>query len=253
MLTEQQISFWKTFGYLVFRNVFPQDEIDQIRRDHDAVMAEERNGEPFTGEQTQTVLWFVEHRTSLARLVDDERIYNKVEQLLGPGFIWSLSDGNYYVGDTQWHGGAGEPQVLNHIKVAIYPDTVTKDAGCLRVIPGSHIPEYQENLKLLRQQFDDSSSEPFGVPGDEVPAVALESQPGDMVFFSENIWHASFGGNAGRRMFTLIYYGNPDTEEKREYVSQFQERTTAMFHPHESFVNSTNPKIRDLVRVYSDL
>ena len=73
MLTEQQISFWKTFGYLVFRNVFPKDEIDQIRRDHDAVMAEERNGEPFTGEQTQTVLWFVEHRTSLARLVEKVR------------------------------------------------------------------------------------------------------------------------------------------------------------------------------------
>lgn len=253
MVTEQQISFWKTFGYLVFRNVFPKDEIDQIRHDFDAVMAKEQEGKLFTGEETQTILWFVEHSPSLARLVTDERIYNKVEQLLGPGFIWCLSDGNYYVGDTQWHGGAGEPQVLQSIKIAIYPDTVTRETGCLRVIPGSHIPEYQKGLKLLRQQFDDPSSKPFGVSGAEMPATALESQPGDMVFFSEDLWHSSFGGRSGRRMFTLIYYGNPDTEEKKEYIRQFRKRTQGMFHPHEMFVNSTNPKIRDLVHVYSEL
>ena len=100
MLTEQQQSFWKTFGYLVFRDVFPNDEIDQIRLDMDEVMAEERVGQPYTGEKTQTVLWFVEHRPSRARLADDDRVYNKVEQLLGPGFIWCESDDNYYVGDT---------------------------------------------------------------------------------------------------------------------------------------------------------
>ena len=253
MLTEQQVLFWKTFGYLVFRNVFPQDEIDQIRRDHDDVMAEERGGQSFNGKETQTVLWFVEQRPSLARLADDDRVYNKVEQLLGPGFIWCESDGNYYVGDTQWHGGDGEPQLLQHIKVAIYPDPVMRDTGSLRVIPGSHIPEYQKKLRNLREQFDDPSKEPFGVPGAEVPAVALESQPGDMVFFSENIWHSSFGGSPGRRMFTLIYYANPDNAEKKEYVRQFQKRTKAMFHPHDTFVNSDIPRIRNMVRVYAEL
>ena len=148
-MTEQQLSFWKTFGYLVFRDIFPNDEIDQIRLDMDEVMADERGGQPFNGEKTQTVLWFVEHRSSLARLAEDDRIYNKIEQLLGPGCIWCWSDGNYYVGDTQWHGGAGEPQILKHIKVAIYPDPVTMESGSLRVIPGSHIAEYQEKLTPL--------------------------------------------------------------------------------------------------------
>ena len=253
MLTDQQVSFWKTFGYLVFRDVFPQKEIDQIRRDQDDVMAEDREGRPFTGEETQTVLWFVEQRPSLARLAEDDRIYSRIERLLGPGFIWCESDGNYYVGDTQWHGGDGERQLLQMIKVAIYPDPVTRDTGSLRVIPGSHIPEYQERIKNLGEQIDDPSKEPFGVPGAEVPAVALESQPGDMVFFSENLWHSSFGGEPGRRMFTLIYFSNPDTDEKKEYVRQFQTRTKAMFHPHETFVNSDSPRIRDMVKIYEEL
>ena len=85
------------------------------------------------------MLWFVEHRSSLARLAEDDRIYNKIEQLLGPGCIWCLSDGNYYVGDTQWHGGAGEPQILKHIKVAIYPDPVTMESGRRAGIPDGKI------------------------------------------------------------------------------------------------------------------
>ena len=52
MVTEQQLSFWKTFGYLVFRDVFPDDEIDQISLDMDEVMEERRQGQPFTGEDT---------------------------------------------------------------------------------------------------------------------------------------------------------------------------------------------------------
>ena len=74
-----------------------------------------------------------------------------------------------------------------------------------------------------------------------------------MVFFSEDLWHASFGGGAGRRMFTLIYYGNLDTEEKREYVRQSQKKTKAMFHPHHTFVKSDSPRIRDMVGVYEEL
>ena len=39
--------------------------------------------------------------------------------------------------------------------------------------------------------------------GSEVPAVALETRPGDVVVFNHNLHHASFGGGQQRRMFTL--------------------------------------------------
>ncbi len=45
----------------------------------------------------------------------------------------------------------------------------------------------------------------FGLEPRDVPSFALESQPGDVVFFSHQLWHASFGGRSGRRMFTLNY------------------------------------------------
>ncbi len=254
MLTEEQAAHFRTFGFLVRRALFSSEEMKAIERDFDEVMAEERNGEPFTGEKSQTVLWFLEHRPSLTSLAEDDRIYNAVEQLLGPDFLWVLSDGNMYVGDTQWHSATdGAPPVLDHVKVVIYPDPLTEDTGCLRVIPGSHRPEYQQHLRALREQFDDPGKRPFGVVGADVPAYALESEPGDVVFTSENLWHASFGGRPGRRMFNMNYYENPTTAEQVQHVLDKSRMTKAMFHPHETFLNSERPRIRGMVRKYIEL
>ena len=253
MLTDDQVSHFRTFGFLVTPGALSTAEMDRIGPEFDEVMSEARNGESFTGEETQTMLWCVEQRKSLSWLAEDDRIYGAMEQLLGPGFIWVVSDGNLYVGDTQWHGGVGDRQILPHVKVAIYPDRVTADTGSLRVIPGSHLPEYQVRLKGLRSQFEDADERPFGLAGAEVPAFPLESTPGDVVFFSENIWHGSFGGGAGRRMFTLIYYANPETEEQQQYVRDQHKKLIAMFNPHESFLNSDRPRIRGMVQKYVEL
>jgi ectoine hydroxylase-related dioxygenase (phytanoyl-CoA dioxygenase family) len=43
----------------------------------------------------------------------------------------------------------------------------------------------------------------YGIHGRDVPAVALETQPGDLVLFNHNTKHAAFGGGARRRMFTM--------------------------------------------------
>ena len=254
MLSEDQLAHYKTFGFLVLRDILSPEEMTQIGRDFDEVMAEERGGAPFSGYESQSVLWFVEHRPSLYRLAEDDRIYNAMEQILGPDFLWVVSDANLYIGDTQWHGGDGNPPPVEHVKAVIYPDPLTSDNGCLRVIPGSHIPEYQRHLKVLSEQFEDPDQRPFGLSGAEVPAYPLETRPGDVVFISEGgIWHGAFGGNPGRRQFTLIYYEDPKTNEQVQYVRDFHQRTIAMFHPHETFLNSDRPRIRGMVQRYVEL
>ena len=240
-MDEQQLAFFRTFGFVVLRNVFSSGEMDSIREEFDEVLEDDRAGESFAGQETQTILWFIERRERLSGLADDDRIYLPIEQILGPGFIWVLSDGNLYVGDTQWHGGDGQPNALQHVKVAVYPDPVTRETGCLRVIPGSHRPEFQTHLSVLKGQYQDPAQMPFGLTGADIPAFPLESNPGDVVFFSENLWHGSFGGRTGRRMFTLIYYENPRTAVQIDYLRDSHSRTIGMFHPHETFLNSNRP------------
>lgn len=134
MLTDAQVAHFQTFGFLVLRNAFSSAEMDVIRDHFDEVMTANRDGTPFDGAKTQTVLWFAEQNPELARLAEDDRIYGPVGQLLGEDFIWVLSDGNLYVDDTQWHGGSGQSEerstaLSKHIKVAIYPDALTARLG----------------------------------------------------------------------------------------------------------------------------
>ena len=255
MLTEEQVAHFRTFGFVVQRQLFSPEEMEAISSDFDEVMGEAHKGEPFTGQKTHSVIWFLERKPSLTRLADDDRIYNVVEQLIGPDPLWVLSDAHLFVGDTQWHSATdGALPVLDHVKIVMYPDRLTKDTGCLRVIPGSHLPKYQRHLRPLKKQYDDpEGTQPFGVAGTDVPAYAFESQPGDVIFASENLWHASFGGSPGRRMFNMNIYENPTTDEQVQYIRDERPNNTAMFHPHEVFLNSDRPRIRGMVQKYVDL
>ena len=123
------------------------------------------------------------------------------------------------------------------IKVAFYLDPVGKDTGCLRVIPGAHRSPYHEKFwslhmdvpatvssfdsvrpKLLEMWeqatgdpgsgerfFSDPDMNHFKMAPRDIPSYPIESEPGDAVFFSHQMWHSSFGGKVGRRMFTLNF------------------------------------------------
>jgi ectoine hydroxylase-related dioxygenase (phytanoyl-CoA dioxygenase family) len=214
MLTEQQRTHFETFGFFVRRNALSPDETAEITRHFEEVLAEDRAGQSFDGDKRQALLGFVEQRAELIKLVEDDRVYGVIEQLLGPDFVWIGSDGNLYVGDTGWHPDNGTPE-YRRIKVAFYLDTVTKDSGCLRVIPGSHEPALADSLKANRPT-DDPTDSPYGLAASEIPAFPLESNPGDIVYFNQALWHASFGGRAGRRMFTLNFGAEPRIEADYE-------------------------------------
>ena len=258
MLSIQQKSHFDAFGFIAVRQLFSPDEVDVITREFDAAMLEDRGGKPFDGQKRQELSdWFC-GRPSVEYLTTDERIHGPIKQLLGPeSSMNDGNDGNFYVGDTGWHPdlgwdpsipqGKNDPEWIagrrgkNHyvpsIKVAFYLDPVSKESGCLRVIPGAHsnpfhdrlwslhknIPANAANLenvgpKLLEmwerdtgsleggnQLLSDPGVNHFGVDPREVPSYPIESEPGDAVFFSHQMWHSSFGGKVGRRMFTLNF------------------------------------------------
>jgi ectoine hydroxylase-related dioxygenase (phytanoyl-CoA dioxygenase family) len=214
-LSPEQRAFYDAFGFLVFRQLLSADEMHLISREAEEVLQEGLGGHPFTGQRRHMVLGFVEKRPRLTSLVEDDRVYEVIEELLGPDFVWITSDGNYYVGDTQWHPDAGGLLPGYHlIKVAFYLDPVRRGSGCLRVIPGSHREPFHSALKPLHQHRADPPAYPFGVTGEQVPAYPLESDPGDVVLFNQALWHASFGGGNRRRMFTLNFTAAPKTEEE---------------------------------------
>ena len=101
MLNGEEKARFEAFGYIVFREMFSRQEVDEFSREHKEILDEDRGGRSFIGERRHGVLAFAERRPTLSRLVEDDRIFGRIEALLGPDFMWIGSDGNLYIGDTQ--------------------------------------------------------------------------------------------------------------------------------------------------------
>jgi len=220
-LSQEQLNFFNTFGYLGFPGLMA-DQIDEIDRAFESVWTERgggHNGKPHDGMARSCIVPFIDQSEYLASLLDDPRIHGIATSLLGDDFNYMGSDGNYYVGDTRWHSDGWHPQ-MRHIKLAFYLDPLTANTGALRVIPGSHRlgDQYADGLQQQIRQ----SAELWGIEGNQVPAIALETKPGDLLLFNHNTKHAAFGGNQNRRMFTINLcqrYPEDKIEDLRNYIS----------------------------------
>ena len=247
MRTPGQKAHFDTFGFLFQRQAFSQSEIQDVIREAEELLEKDRGGRLRGQDEPQDVAPFVELSPKLSGLAEDDRIYGTVSQLLGPDLIWAGSKihvtVNSFIG---WHADRpGESQLgYDRVKVMIYLDPVTADHGALRVIPGSHRMPLNNDLDMLTQVAEDLHAEPFGVEGPDLPGFPLESNPGDVVFFNHNLYHAMYNGWAGRRYIALKYAENPvgpgDVETLTEYV-------TNVFSVHDSFLNSESHRIRGMV------
>ena len=189
-LTSQQNNLFDTFGYLVFPGLFARD-IDLITDAFEENWA--NNGTNHDGSRRSSLVPFIDQHEYLSALLDDSRLDGIAESLLGTDYNYAASDGNFYVGDTAWHSDRYRWMPVLTFKVAFYLDPVTRDTGCLRVIPGSHMinDNFSSTLhEIMPSGREANTQELLGIYGDQVPAVALESKPGDLVCFDRRIKHA---------------------------------------------------------------
>lgn len=193
-ITDKQIRFFETYGYLKLTQAFRDDldwiisEFEQVFVDHNLV---------HDGTKRSMIVPFIDQREKLCTLLDHPVIVNTANALIGDDFNYLGGDGNYYSGDTAWHTD-GFHTVGKYIKMAFYLDPVRANTGALRVIPGSHPIDTRWDGRYPGQ-----AEELYGIHPREIPAQALETDPGDLLIFNHNVMHASFGGTGFRRMFTL--------------------------------------------------
>jgi hypothetical protein len=202
-LTPQQRGFFQTFGFLAFPGLFAE-QIAAITQSFEDVWQQHgggHGGKAHDGTARSALVPFIDKDERLCALLDDPRILEIAGGLLGDDFNYMGSDGNFYVGDTRWHSDGWRTNGVRHIKMAFYLDPVSADSGCLRVIPGSCLTE--DRFAQALQGEIRQSQELWGIEGRAVPAIALETRPGDLILFDHNTKHAAFGGGARRRMFTI--------------------------------------------------
>jgi len=211
-LSKHQLDFFDTFGYLGFPGLL-KDCVDKIIEEFEDVWV--KAGRTHDGKTRSALVPLADQSEYLSSLLDDPRIHDIASSICGEDFNYYSGDGNYYVGDTKWHSDGYNTRPVKSIKIAFYLDPVRKNTGALRVIPGSHKTD-DTFAKLLHSHLKSAEGNPsdglmidtpvlFGITGDKIPAVAFESNPGDILVFNHNIKHSSWGGSDRRRMFTMNF------------------------------------------------
>ena len=125
------------------------DRIDRITEEFEILWAEHGGGhygQPHNFKQCSSIASFIDQNEYLSSLIDDPRIVGIASSVLGEDFNYGTCDGNFYVGDTDWHSDWRWPEELGtsnrkylSVEMVFYLDPVTKSTGCLRVIPCSYI------------------------------------------------------------------------------------------------------------------
>ena len=196
-LTEQQLNHFQTFGFLIFRQLLSPEESAQYSREFNVGLDAWIEGGRHDRKARHYASLMEETSPFIASLADDPRFVDVAEQLLAKDVICIAVDGNYMVGDTQWHP---DTRSLDYtaVEFCIYPDPLESNNGALRVIPGSHQEPFHGQISREPQAT-------YNVQPDELPAFVFESQPGDVLVFNVGLWHGAFGGGDHRRQGVVVY------------------------------------------------
>ena len=218
-ITEEQIQHFEIFGFLVRRQVFSPEEIDRINEEFDKRLATLKR-ENDLKDDNQIHNWCNRNPETpyVASLLEDPRIYIPSEQLLGEDAVPVYSNSNSYRENTSWHPDSRERH-LRLLKNVTYLQPTTADRGSLRLIPGSHkSPLFAELHRIGLNIYDDENKSNFleesGFRGEDIPCYIFCSQPGDVITFNQNTWHAAYGGYKDRRTCTFNFICNPKTTEE---------------------------------------
>ena len=198
-LTQQQINFFNTFGYLYFPGLLA-DCVDRITAEFERIWERHGGGHhsrPHDGKQRSCIVPFPDKSEYLSSLLDDPRIHD-----IAAGAWRGL----------QLHQRRRQllrrrhPLALRRLQR--HPNPQHQD----RLLPGPAHRQHRGRARhprqpplrgrLRRQLGAVRKGEPgaVGVAPEEVPAVIVETEPGDIVVFWHNTKHSAFGGSVRRRI-----------------------------------------------------
>lgn len=212
VVTPQQVTFFKTFGYLALPGLFA-DDMAEIEAAFEAVWADEAaprmemEVDLHRREPRTIIPQFTDKHPRLLALRTDPRITAVADALIGTEREYAESDGNLAWCDSDWHADEyGAPMEIQHLKLSFYLDPLRADSGAIRIIPGTH--HWDETFaRSIRSQFRTfgRTREVFGVESEEIPSIILNSDPGDLLVWDYRTIHASFHGQDRRRFFSLNF------------------------------------------------
>jgi hypothetical protein len=221
MLTDRQIDYFRTFGFVVLRDFLAghtaalRAEAGAAIRDAYAASYDDRVIDGISGHYLPMASRLTPVSASL--VCDDARFIDAAGELLGGPVIPECPESVLYFAEAGWHTDDGIG--VTGVKFAAYFDELTAGNGALRLVPGSQHPEQAARLAGYRGRQLPARDGAGAADQESFPGYAACTCPGDVIAFDLHTWHASTGGR-DRLAWTVIYQRCPQTDAERGRLLQ---------------------------------
>ena len=214
MVTHAQIDFYRTFGFVVLRELIEPEMVAALSQEFDRVLPEafgahwpEREDDGISGHYLPAM----GPRTPVGRELA-ERLLGAGEALLGATALpWDVQEILLF-DQAGLHDDFGIP--ATGVKLVTYLEPLRADNGALRLVPGSQHSEFRTRLRRWLRDNPVEDSQALRQQVDGTPCFVAETEAGDVVAFDVHTFHASVYGR-DRRQWTATYLKDPQTEEER--------------------------------------
>lgn len=206
MFSQQDILHFRTFGYVVARNLLSGAEVVQLSAEVTSALTDAYGGvgtdlDPDgTGGIRGDYLPLSADRVpvSQALMADDPRLFQGSVALTGAPTVPTPPVATCFTSNAGWHNDDGTD--IGGVKFLIHLQPRSADTGALRVIPGSHDRTFRSSVERYFR-LDPARQ---GFAGWPVPFIALATAPGDVIAFDLHLFHSSAGGS-NRLAWTIEY------------------------------------------------
>ena len=206
MLTDVEKHEFDTLGFVVLRGLLPPAGMRAYTEAFDETLGAMTDPERWADESgnVQTGRFFEQNPQVYHGILDDEKVQEVIEDLLGPDFVFTVSEGARRYADTRWHHDDLAPEGHVHLKMVFCLDPIDADPGCLCLLPGSHHADYRERMEKYGPEILTAGRD---VPG----TYAIASSPGDVIVFNVKTYHGAFTGGIRRRVIYMNFLSGPRT------------------------------------------
>jgi hypothetical protein len=213
-ISEAQVREYQAQGYALARGFFDADEIGLLRRaaKEDRALDQHSFGRADgEGGVVRLSLWNHPGDTIYGMFARCRSVVNSAETLL-EGEVYHyhskmiMKDANVG-GAWAWHQDYGywyQNGVLFPLLTSVFiaVDPAAKENGCLQVVPGSH--HFGRIDHVLTGDQAGADSERVAEILKRFPALHVEMQPGDALFFHANLLHRSDRNRSERPRWSMI-------------------------------------------------
>jgi len=194
MLSHQQILHFRTFGYVTLRGLLSDSEVATLRHEvtdalTDAFGVLGREPDDLGGISGDYLPLAADRAPfSQSLIADDARTFLASAELLGGPTVPGVGIATCFTGDSAWHTRLDS--ALGGITFWADLEPRTEHTGALRLIPGSHLPDFKARIG----EYAGAEPAISGFEHWEWPHVVIETEPGDIVAFHVHLMNCAQGG-----------------------------------------------------------